>query len=332
MAHVAGTKHCGIVVAAEQAKQHEDTQQHHDHHLHHQNHQQRQAQLLQLPELQAHHRHGQEHPQADVAQGADGVVGDLDQPCAVVEVARQNGNEHGADIHRQNNPQVRLQGIANPETEHHDHQHAGQQAQQHRRIEADHRGFVGFFQGLQGIGLVRLNHQFLALDQVARHRAAEQATGNHAEGRRGQRCGGGADSAEALGDRTKRCGRTKAAFQRHRTGHDPQQRVDAQCLGHAHADQVLHQRQGPAGAEVDEQDLAALAQQAKAAPQAHGGEERHHQRRLHGGVELDVQPLLVTQQPHHQGEAEAADDRGRDTELAQPVAVLFQLCAHRQQQ
>ncbi|MCY1425112.1 hypothetical protein D9M71_408920 [compost metagenome] len=331
MAHVTGTQHCGVIVAAKQAEQHENAQQHHDQHLHHQDHQQRQAQLFQLPELQAHHRHGQEHAQADVAHRADRVVRHLDDTCAVVEVTQDDGNEHRTDIHRQDDAQVLFQGIADPEAEHHDHQHAGQQTQQHGGIQGHARGFVGFFQGLQSVNLVGFDRQLFTVDQVTGHRAAKQAAGDHTESRRGQRGGSRTTGTEALGNRSESRRGTKAAFQRHSTGHDPQQRIDAEQFGHTDTHYVLQQGQAPAGAEVDEQDLAALAQQAKAAAQTDGGEERHHQRGLHRGVELDVQPLLVTQQPHHQGKAKAADHRGRYTELTQPVAVLFQLRPQRQQ-
>ncbi|MNE74026.1 hypothetical protein D3C80_1700710 [compost metagenome] len=142
---------------------------------------------------------------------------------------------------------------------------------------------------MQRVDFVGLYHQLLTVDQIARHRAAQQAAGNHAEGGRRQRRRGCPDRTEVFGDRPERGGRTKAPFQRHGTGHDPQQWVNAQRLGHADAHQVLQQGQAPAGTQVDEQDLATLAQQAQAATETDSSEKCHHQRRLHGGIEFDIQ-------------------------------------------
>ena len=115
------------------------------------------------------------------------------------------------------------------------------------------------FKGFEVPGVFCLDAQRVAFDQPARQRAAEQAARHHAEGGRRQCSGGRPHGPQVFGNRAERRRCAEPAFQRDRPRHDPQQRVDAQRLGHAHADHVLHQRQPPARPEVDKQQLAALA-------------------------------------------------------------------------
>ncbi len=187
-------------------------------------------------------------------------------------------------------------------------------------------------EGFQPIVAFRLHRQAVAFDQPARHRAAEQPASDHAEGGRGQCHGGRALGAEPFRNRAEGRRRAEAAFQRDRAGHDPEQRVEAEQSGAAYADQVLQYRQRPAGRQVDQQGLAALAQQAEAATEADGGEERHHQGCLQAGVEADVEPAAIPEQPDQEGEAEAGDHRRRYAQTCQPAAALLQLAAEGEQE
>ena len=81
------------------------------------------------------------------------------------------------------------------------------------------------------------------LNQIARHRSADQAAKDKTEGCASHRHFGGVSKTIALNKQlTPRRTGTVAAGKGNRTGQQPHQRVEAQQLRHADSERVLQQQ------------------------------------------------------------------------------------------
>ena len=115
------------------------------------------------------------------------------------------------------------------------------------------------------------------LNQIARHRPADQAAKDEAEGCASHRHFGGVGETIALNKQlTPRRASTVAAGKGNRTGQQPHQRVEAQQLRHADTEGVLQQQQPHHHNQERPHDFTASPQAGEVGVEADSGEERQH--------------------------------------------------------
>ena len=283
---MAGCQHRGIVVFAHHPVGHKHRIQRHSHCLNRQNNNHRQRQRRQLPQLQAHQGHRQEQRQADVTQHRHRAVehavqAQRRQAIAQDHADKQHANE-GGQFKYGSRQQLR-NDLPYRQTD-------GDQRDalnQHQRC--DHAPHIRLFKrGRRELIVRRTVRGGRVLNQIARHRSADQAAQDEAEGCASHGHFGSVGKAIAFNKQfTPRRAGTVAAGKGNRTGQQPHQRVEAKQLRHADSERVLQQQQPHHHNQERPQHFAAGAQAGEVGVQADSGKESQHQRIFEAHIEID---------------------------------------------
>ncbi len=315
-AAVTRRQHGRIVVFAHDPEGDEDGVERHRHCLGGQQDEDGQRQAGQIPQLQAHQRHRQEQRQADVAEQGDFAVTHLMPVEQGQGVAQQHADEQHADEDRQlEDTALEVEGEQLAPF-----QANGDERQGLNHAERGERALhVGHLEALGRVILVVLFARHLhLLNQIAGHRAADQATQHQTEGGAGDGEFGSRLHAVLVGEGSApgRSGAV-AAGEGDGAGQQPHVGIQTEQSGQAHPQAVLYQQQAGDHHQEGDHRLAAALEAAQIGGEADGGEEGQHQRGLQAGVELQLHLQGGAQQQQYQGDHQAAGNRFGDVEGAQ---------------
>ncbi|MNE13921.1 hypothetical protein D3C80_1067740 [compost metagenome] len=170
-------------------------------------------------------------------------------------------------------------------------------------------------------------------DQPVGDRATDHAGGNQADGVAGDSQFVCVLNAQLFDE--KGCpgqGGADTAREGNRAHHQARLGIEPECLGHAHAQQVLHNDEDAREHQQDQQRSPTLDQLAYIRLQADAGKEIQQQRIAHVQVEIYLDIEAVIKKGCHGRTNEAPDDRFGNAVLAQEGVVLDDRLAQKKQQ
>ncbi len=322
-----------FIIPAHDAEDDEVGEESHEYGLAEEHDYERHRQSSELPELEAHEDAGQENGQAQIAQNFAFPLVDMIDMGEVGNVADHRGDDHRADVARENEADAAEKA-------------ADQCAQAHSQEEMRHGvheavivdGLTDFIFHLDGVfrpffvashgfqrrdgagtdGRVKAfgfgqTDQMVFVDQFFADRTADDAAGDETECRR---CDGNRDAAieaDAFQERPEGSRRTVAADHGDGARSQAHERTQVERHSQAGTDEVLTDDENRRDdAHFDDHDAAAF-DQADTGRIADAGEEEHHADVLHRRI-LFIRPdTLRVENTVDDSKENAADDGSRDT-------------------